>query len=168
MSDPVAPLKAILERLKSGAVLRFAVTETQAKIAGRVFDDGKLTSGGDVSYKQDYEVWAYQPPSPKKVSGKGKPGKDGKSRKIKGGYYPTYLDYKDSQSGRGPFELTGRMKSAFTSALSIVDVSPTRIQIVLKGENAAKYEGLTDTKGEFLSPSASEVLYFKDRLNAAL
>ena len=38
--------------------------------------------------------------------------------------------------------------------------------IVLTGENAAKYEGLTDTKGAFLQLSKDELKYFNERLNA--
>ena len=203
MSDPVAPLKAILEKLKSQRVLYFAVKETQAVIAKRVWDQGVLTDGSQLGYQQDYEVWAYTPPSPKKVSGKGKPfdlwerkgevatdqselrsltsrargaraakkkqGNKGKARSIKGGWYPTYLDYKDGQGRRDlPFELTGRLRKAFLSDAALTELSPTKVQVILKGDNAAKFKGLTNTKGDFLAPTEFEANYFKDRLNAAL
>ncbi len=178
MIDPAAPVKALLDKLKSNRVLYGAVFETNIKINERVFGEGKLTDGSDLKYDQDYEVYAYQPPSPRKVSGKGKPYAEwkrppqnvkGKARKIKGGYYPTYLDYKEAMARKdNPFDLTGRLQKAWISAAALVEVSPTVVEVVLTGENAAKYKGLTAKKGAFLAPNADERAYFVERLNAAL
>ena len=178
MSDPAAPLKALRDKLIANRVLYFAVKETQVKVADRVFGEGKLTDGSELKYDQDYEVYAYQPPSPRKVSGKGKPYAEwkrppqnvkGKAASIKGGYYPTYLDYKDKQGRKdNPFELTGRLQKAYVSDASLKEVSPTVVEVVLSGENAAKYQGLTKKKGAFLAPSDAEKAYFIERLNAAL
>ena len=173
MSDPLAPLKALREKLATGRSLYFAVKETQVPIAERAFS-GKLTDGGEVQYNQDYEVYAYTPPSPRKVSGKGKPysqwkrppaNPKGDAAKIKGGYYATYLDYKDGQGRRNtPFELTGRLRKAFLSDAALIERGSLTVQVVLTGENAQKYEGLSESKGEFLTPSTAELDYFRQRL----
>ena len=133
MSDPTEPLKALRAKLIANRVLYFAVKETQVKVADRVFGEGKLTDGTELQYDQDYEVYAYQPPSPRKVSGKGKPyaqwknppkNVKGKAAKIKGGYYPTYLDYKDKQGRKdNPFELTGRLQKAYVNDTALVEVA---------------------------------------------
>lgn len=178
MIDPTEPLKALREKLIANRVLYFAVKETQVKIADRVWGEGKLTDGTELQYDQDYEVYAYQPPSPRKVSGKGKPyaqwknppkNVKGKAASIKGGYYPTYLDYKDKQGRKdNPFELSGRLQKAYVNDTALTEVSPTVVEVVLTGENAAKYQGLTAKKGAFLAPNADEQAYFVERLNAAL
>lgn len=174
MSDGTVNLMAIRDRLVSQRALYFAVKETQAVIGTRAFDDGKLTSGQDVQYDENYEVYAYTPPSPRAVSGKGKPyskwkrppvNPKGDAAKIKGGYYATYLAYKTGM-GRGPLELTGRLSKAFFSDASLIERNALEIDVVLRGEQAEKYRGLTDTKGPFLQPSPSEVEFFVDRMKA--
>jgi hypothetical protein len=175
MSEVVDALNALKERLISERVLFFAVNDTKAKIAERAFDRGKLTDGGDIRYNEDYEVYAYTPPSPRAVSKKGKPYSEwkrpipknakGNAASIKGGYYATYLKYKDAM-GRPPLELTGRLRKDFLSSLSIQENSPTSVSIVLRGDNAAKYNGLAESKGEFLQPNSEEVKFFAQRLSA--
>ena len=172
MSDGTVNLQAIRERLITNRALYFAVKDTQVRVAERVWDNGQLTSGGKLTYKEDYEVYAYAPPSPRKVSGKGKPYKEwkrpapkdvkGDAAKIKGGYYATYLKYKKGM-GRDEFELTGRLRKAYLSDASLVERGPLEVDIVLRGEEAAKYQGLTDTKGAFLQMSASELEHFITR-----
>jgi hypothetical protein len=169
--DPLQPLIDLRNKLIAERVLFFAVKETQVPISLRAFDKGELTDGSKVAYKEDYEVYAYRPPSPRAVSKKGKPfaqwkrpptNVKGTARKIKGGYYDSYLKYKDAM-GRGPLELTGRLQKDFVNA-SIVENGPLSVQVVLRGENAAKYSGLAETKGEFLTPNAEEIKYFAERL----
>jgi hypothetical protein len=166
-----------LQKLITGRSIYFAAKETQVQVANRVFGEGKLTNGSALKYNEDYELYAYQPPSPKKVTGKGKPYKlwkrtppkdaKGRAATIKGGWYPSYLAYKQQQ-GRAdtPFELTGRLRKAYLSDVSLKETGPMEALIVLTGENAAKYEGLTDTKGAFLQLSKDELKYFNERLNA--
>ena len=176
--DAIEPLKAIREKLVANRSLYFAVKETSIKTAERAFEQGKLTDGSEVRYDQDYEVYAYTPPSPRKVSGKGKPydlwknppaKAKGKARSIKGGWYKTYLDYKDAMDRREtPFELTGRLRKAYLSDASLLEQGALTVQVVLTGENAQKYEGLTEKKGEFLQPSEAEVDYFRERLVSLL
>jgi hypothetical protein len=165
-----------LEKLKTGRSIYFAAKETQVQVANRVWGQGKLTNGSALKYNEDYELYAYQPPSPKKVTGKGKPyklwkrpppkGVKGRSAAIKGGWYPSYLAYKQQQ-GRAdaPFELTGRLRKAYLSDISLKETGATTTLIVLSGENASKYEGLTDSKGEFLQLSDEEIKYYNERVN---
>lgn len=166
-----------LEKLKTGRSIYFAAKETQVQVANRVWGEGKLTNGSALKYNEDYELYAYQPPSPKKVTGKGKPYKlwkrpppkaaKGRSAAIKGGWYPSYLAYKQQQ-GRAdtPFELTGRLRKAYLSDISLRETGQTETLIVLSGENGAKYQGLTDSKGEFLQLSKDEIKFYNERVNA--
>ena len=174
MSDGTVNLQALRDKLISSRSLYFAIKETQVLVAERAFDNGKLTSGADVQYNEDYEVYAYTPPSPRAVSGRGKPysqwknppkNAKGSAAKIKGGYYPTYLAYKAAM-GRDALELTGRLRKAYLSDASLVERSPIEVDIVLRGEEAAKYRGLTDNKGAFLQLSSAEREFFIQRLKA--
>lgn len=169
-------LRALRDRLVANRSLYFAVKETQAKIAERAFERGGLTDGGTIQYKENYDLYAYTPPSPRKVTGKGKPytlwkrppadGKGG-ARKIKGGWYPTYLAYKQQQGRKDtPFELTARLRKAFLSDATLVERGPTVVQVVLRGEEADKHEGLVKQKGEFLLPTPAELDFFIERLRA--
>lgn len=117
-------------------------------VAERVWGRGELTNGSKMTYKDNYALYAYKPPSPMKPSGKGKTGKN-----IKGGWYPNYSAYK-AQQGRSdlPFELTGSMRFAWFGgqiAKPLVK-SPLNCQIVMDDANAKKAEGLAKTKGPFL------------------
>jgi len=176
IDDLAATLQEKLERLTINRSLYFAAKETQVLVANRVFGEGKLTNGGTIKYNEDYDLYAYQPPSPKKVSGKGKPYNlwkrppakpKGKAASIKGGWYPSYLAYKQQQ-GRAdaPFELTGRLRKAYLSDANLVEQSPDNVYCKLTGENAAKYEGLTEQKGEFLQLNQAEIDYFLERFKA--
>lgn len=172
-------VRARVERLKTGRAVYLAAKGTMVDVSRRVFDRGELTGGGTIDYNEDYDLYAYTPPSPRKVSGRGKPydqwknppkTKSGSPRagsaKIKGGYYPTYTAYK-SAMGRGPFELTGRLRKAYFGGTDIPspnEDSDTVVTIRLRGEEAAKYEGLTDAKGVFLGLNDAEIAEHHRRL----
>ena len=68
--------KAIIAKLESTNVVYLAATGTMIDMSKRIWGRGELTNGGKLKYKDDYELWAYKPPSPKKVTGKGKPYED--------------------------------------------------------------------------------------------
>lgn len=156
----------LMQRIAERRVIFLAATGTMDEVAERVWGRGGLTDGGAITYKEDYEVWAYKPPSPRKPSGKGKPNKQGKTRKIKGGYYPTYLAYKDAMGRKEtPFELTGSMRQDWLGGASPtpVEVSPLETIITMTEANARKAEGLAKQKGEFLQLSAAEVKSYGDR-----
>ena len=152
----IAKLRTIPDRICNERVIYFAAQGTIADVEDRVFGKGELTDGSKLTYKEDYEVWAYSPPAPRKVSGKGKPGKDGKAKKIKGGWYPTYLAFK-KQQGRDqrPFELTAELRKAYSSGFAEGD-EPCEAKVVLTAAAAAKWRGLTESKGEFLKLSSAE------------
>jgi hypothetical protein len=171
---------AVKDRLKRLLVTRSiysAAKETQVVVANRVWGEGKLTGGGQITYQENYDLYAYQPPSPKKVTGKGKPYKlwkrpppkdaKGKAAEIKGGYYKSYLAYKKQQNRADtPFELTGRLRKAYLSDANLVEVEGFGAYIRLTGDNAGKYEGLTDKKGKFLELSKAEIDYYIERVKA--
>lgn len=154
----LARVNQYVSNLADERVLYFATTGTQAEVAARVFDEGKTTDGQPVGYLEDYEVWAYKPPSPRRVSGKGKPNKDGKSRKIKGGYYATYLTYKAAMGRRETvFDLTSNFRKAYVGGAALKESNRgLTVDIVLSGKEALKWEGLTDQKGEFFKLSTDE------------
>lgn len=92
-----------------------------------------------------------------------------KARKIKGGWYKSYLSYKEQQGRKEtPFELTGRLRKAYFSGndnpVSLVEQSDTESFIFLSGENAKKYEGLTERKGKFMQFNEAEQASYRKRL----
>lgn len=154
----LSEVNALVARLDNDRALFLATTGTQAEVAGRVWDEGNTTDGQPVGYLEDYEYYGYKPPAPRKVSGKGKPNAEGKSRNIKGGYYSTYLAFKAGQ-GRAqlPFNLSGELRKGYLSSAALVESDGGRtVDIVLRDGNIDKWKGLTDQKGEFLQLSADE------------
>lgn len=174
--NAVNNVKARVQRVKEGRAVYFAAKGTMLEVSKRVWGRGELTNGGTLAYNDDYELYAYTPPSPRKVTGRGKPyaqwknppkGKTG-SAKIKGGFYTNYSSFKQQQ-GRGdnPFELTGRLRKAYfggTDQPEPTQDSETVVTIRLRGEEADKYEGLTDTKGVFLGLTATEITDHHERV----
>lgn len=153
-----AKLKAFVE----GDFLLKAAGGAMIDVSERVWGRGELTDGSKLTYNENYEVYGYKPPLPRKPSGLGKNG-----GKIKGGYYPTYLALK-AQQGRSdlPFELTGDLRIDY---LGGSQVSPKRLDdvtyaAVLDGRNAEKWRGLTKTKGEFLRLNDRERARYRARL----
>ena len=167
---------ALAQKIRGRKVVLLATTGTMVQVSGRVWNQGRLTNGGRLSYVENYEVYGYTPPLPRKPTGKGKPfakwvnqehaarvkkaWKGADQRRIKGGWYATYLAMK-KQQGRGnhPFELVGRLRKAYFGGgvkPTPQEVNPLRVQIVLRGEEAQKFEGLTETKGPFLKLTAQE------------
>lgn len=172
-SGAIGNVKARLERLKQSRAVYLAAKGTMVDVSKRVWGRGELSNGGKLAYDEDYELYAYTPPSPRKVTGKGKPYAQWKrpprtkeggiragSAKIKGGYYESYLGYKKQQGhAETPFELTGRLRKAYFGGTDIPEPtqdSDDTVTIRLRGEEAAKYSGLTDTKGPFLRLTAEE------------
>lgn len=242
-SGAIGNVKARFERLKQSRAVYLAAKGTMVQVSQRVWGRGELTNGGTLSYNEDYELWAYTPPSPRKVTGKGKPYVDwivrpesiaekkqalqkskrrleksyrnttaeisgrtrsfggevglrkleerlarietainvvdgklsafgkrfgGNERKIKGGWYESYTKYK-TQQGRGdsPFELTGRFRKAYFGGGDTPEPtqdSDTEVTIRLRGEEADKFKGLTDTKGPFLRLNDEEQAIFHKRV----
>jgi len=171
--DAVNNLKARLERLKTSRAVYLAAKGTMLDVSQRVWGRGELTSGSPLQYNDDYDLYAYTPPSPRKVTGKGKPYAQWKyppktktgavksgAAKIKGGYYESYSAYKKQQKGGElPFELTGRLRKAYfggTDDPTPTEDSDTSASIRLRGEEAKKFEGLTETKGAFLKLTDTE------------
>lgn len=164
----IAAQRAKIAALKTANVLFLATTSTMIEMQDRIWGEGRLTNGGTLTYKEDYEVWAYQPPSPKKVTGKGKPNARGEQRNIKGGWYPTYLAYKEQQGRRElPFELTGDMRISWLGGPTPrprVSGDGLLCEIVMSQEQWNKAEGLAKTKGEFLELTQQEKDFQAKRL----
>jgi hypothetical protein len=164
----IARVRARADALRTSSPLFFATTSTMAEVEQRVWGRGQLTNGGTIKYKEDYQVWAYTPPSPRKVTGKGKPNAAGQRRNIKGGWYPTYLAYKEQQGRRElPFELTGDMRIAWLGGpvpTPRVSGDGLLCEIVMPAEEYAKVEGLEKSKGAFLELTQAEKDFQAQRL----
>lgn len=201
-----------VDNIRGNRALFFATTGTMAQMSERIWGRGELSSGGKIQYDEDYELWAYKPPSPRAVTGKGKPyedwivrsesiserrsaltkrankaaasfkktgsersevraeiafnkldefkarfGKD--ARNIKGGYYPTYLAYKEQQGRKEtPFDLTSSLRLDWLGGVSPTpnDVDPLLCTISVSERNSKKIEGLTKKKGAFVLLSEEE------------
>jgi hypothetical protein len=151
----VAKYRGLAQKVRDERVLYFAATSTMADMTERIWGKGELTDGSTLKYDEDYEVYIYKPPFPRKPSGKGKTGK-----KIKGQWAPTYLSAKASQDrGDLPFELTGdlRIDWAGGTVPAPNEASPTLCLISVSDKNAEKIKGLTAKKGEFLKLNAEEI-----------
>lgn len=178
VDNAVANVKARVQRLREGRAVFLAAKGTMLDVHDRVWKRGELTNGGTLEYKEDYDLYAYTPPAPRKVTGKGKPyalwvrppkGKKGGAAKIKGGWYPSYQAGFKQQQGRGnsPFELTGRLRKAYFGGSDIPtphEDSDTSVSIRLRGEEADKFVGLTETKGNFLGLTQAEIAEHHKRL----
>ncbi len=172
-----------IERLRSERAVYLAAKGTMVEVSERVWGKGELTDGSTLTYKDDRELYAYTPPSPRKVTGKGKPYKLWKdpprtkrgsikagAASIKGGWYEDYSALKEQQ-GRAdhPFEMTGRFRKAYFGGTDVPDPhqdSDTEVTIRLSGEEAEKYLGLTDSKGPFLKLAQAEIDGYHKRLLA--
>jgi hypothetical protein len=158
-SELAIKFKGIPVRIGQERIVFEAATGTMDQVAERVWGRGELTNGSKLKYNEDYEVWAYKPPAPRAVSGRGKPDKNGKSKKIKGGYYASYLAFK-AQQGRAdlPFELTAELRQSYLGGATPTptEVSGYEVHVDLSTEAAKKWEGLTESKGEFLKLNAAE------------
>lgn len=148
-----------IDLLSSERALFLATTGTMAQMSERIWGRGGLSEGGTIQYNEDYEVWAYKPPAPRAVSGKGKPNKDGKSKKIKGGYYATYLTFKAGQGrAQTPFDLTSSLRKDWLGGATPTprEVGALMCVIELNEVNAEKADGLAAQKGQFLLLSTKE------------
>lgn len=145
--------RASLDRFRNGRALFLATTGTMAQMSDRIYSRGGLSDGGTIQYNEDYELWAYKPPAPRAVTHKGKPNKEGKSKRIKGGYYATYLAFK-TQQGRAstPFDLTSSLRKDWLGGVQPQprEVDSLMCVIELNELNKAKADGLAIQKGQFL------------------
>lgn len=170
-------VRATVERLKANRAVYLAAKGTMVEVSQRVWGEGKLTDGSTLAYNDDKDLYAYTPPSPRKVTGKGKPYKlwknppkdpKGVARNIKGGWYPDYSAYKNQQGrANAPFELTGRLRKAWFGGADTPEPfqdSETEVSIRLRGEEAAKFRGLTAEKGQFLKLTPTEIEHHHERL----
>jgi len=136
------------DAVRESGALFLATTGTMAEMSVRIWSNGELSGGGKISYKEDYEVYIYKPPFPRKPNGKGKTG-----REIKGQWAPSYLAAKATQDrGDTPFELTADLRLAWGGGVTPTprEKSPTLCVIDLPETEAKKAEGLARQKGEFL------------------
>ena len=160
----MAMMSGLPQRIEDARVLFFGTKATMVKVSDRVWGKGELTDGSTLAYKV-YDLYAYKPPSPKKPSGKGKDGK-----KIKGGYYKSYADYK-AQQGRAdlPFELTGDMRKAWLGGGvgEPTEKGPLNVVIEVDEFSAKKIDGLTKEKGPFLRFNQAEIVAQRDNIQAA-
>lgn len=159
-ADWVDKYTRIAQEIKDKRIVFFAATETMIQMSERIWDRGELTSGAKIQYKEDYQVYTYAPPWPKKGSGRGKPNAQGKTKKIKGSYYKTYLTAK-SAIGRGDlwFELTGDLRrSWFGGVRPLPRVVNGLVSVIdLSREQAEKADGLAEEKGKFFRLQDAEI-----------
>lgn len=163
----LASVNAKVGRIASDGLVFLATTGTMVEQSERVWGRGLMTNGQPLTYQEDYAVYVYAPPFPRKGSGRGKPNSQGKSQKIKGGYYATYLAAKTAV-GRGnlPFELTGQLRKDY---LNGAQATPTQdndlvCTIRLSGRSALVWKGMTQKKGNFLGLTTDEKEHHVERL----
>ena len=178
VDNAIANVKARVQKLREGRAVFLAAKGTMLDVERRVWGRGELTDGGTLAYKEDYDLYAYTPPAPRKVTERGKPyalwvnppkNRKGTAATIKGGWYKTYEAGFKAQQGRAgkPFELTGRLRKAYFGGSNIPapqEDSDTSVSIRLRGEEAGKFLGLTETKGRFLGLTQQEIDGYQKRI----
>lgn len=158
----IEDLRKRAEAVRSSRVLFLATSGTMAEMSERIWKDGRLSNGGTIRYKEDYEVYIYKPPFPRNPNGRGKTG-----RKIEGQWAPTYLAAKATQDREDlPFELNGDLRIAWGGGATPVprEVNPLLCIIELPQKEALKAEGLARQKGEFLELTEEELQSHQERL----
>ena len=147
-------------------IIFLTTTGTMDQVSERVWEKGELTDGSKLKYNDDYDLYAYKPPSPVAHNHKGKTGK-----KIKGGYYSTYSAYK-AQQGRPdlPFELTGDLRQSWLGGATPTptEIDPLMCVIDLSKKEADKAEGLAKMKGPFLVLNEAEIAAHQERVRKLL
>jgi hypothetical protein len=160
-TELIERMRGIQDGIASAHVLYVATTSTMDLMSERIWGEGGLTSGGTLKYNGPTAkgIYIYSPPWPKKGNGKGKPNKEGKSRKIKGTWAPSYIAGK-GLIGRGdlPFELTGDLRKDWLGGALPTpnEETPYRCTIAVGEASKDKIDGLTDTKGEFIRMTTAE------------
>ena len=161
-AELIDKMRGIQNGIASAHVLYVATTSTMDVMSERIWGAGDLTAGGRLRYNGPTPkgIYIYSPPWPRKGNMRGKPNKDGKSRKIKGTWAPSYIAGKEL-IGRGdlPFELTGDMRKDWLGGAQPTpnEVTPYRCTIEVDQKTNEKIEGLTATKGEFIRLTSAEV-----------
>ena len=69
----IAELQRRAALVNTSGALFLASTDTMGLMAKRIWGEGVLSDGSRLTYKEDYEVYIYKPPFPRKPNGKGKP-----------------------------------------------------------------------------------------------
>jgi hypothetical protein len=159
-------MRAQAEAIVTNRVLFLATTGTMAEMSVRIWEDGGLSKGGTIAYKEDYEVYIYKPPFPRAPNGRGKTG-----RKIKGQWAPSYIAAKATQDRADlPFELTGDLRLAWAGGVTPTprERDPFFCFIDLPTNEAKKSEGLENQKGVFLDLTKEEEESHTRRLNDLL
>ena len=169
-------IHAKIDRISSDRVLFHATTGTMLQVSERIWGRGELTSGGKINYSEDYEVYIHKPPFPRVGSQRGKPydmwkrppgNLKGDARKVKGGWYPTYLAAKDAVGRKDLFfELTGDLRQDWFGGVQPRpdEVNSLLCEIRLNGKNKQKADGLSTSKGEFLTLNETEIQDHGDRI----
>ena len=163
----LANANAKAARIAGEGIVVKATGGTMVVVSERIWGRGELTDGSKLKYSESYQYYGYKPPAPRQVSGRGKPNILGKSAKIKGGWHPTYLAFKQQQ-GRAelPFELSGALRLDYLGGVRATPVADGGLActVSLSGVNVTKWKGLTQQKGEFTKLNEEERKGHNERL----
>ncbi len=159
---------------------RVAVKDVAGAMIVRVFEEGLNTSNTKIgSYNNTNPLYVGDNDLPRKGDHKGKPNKDGKSKKIGTTYFSSYKNLREKQGRESGFvnlRLFGRLMSDLAnapvnsqSAGVPSDVNPTRISefdyaLTIRPENKKKMESLEAKYGKVFRHTKQEL----DRFNKTL
>lgn len=170
--EKIAEIDRLISRLEKEDLIRVAVLDTVQKQAERIFSNGLKSDSSKIgTYNNTKEIWVSQEDAPKKVNNRGKPNKDGKRKKIKGGYYESYKKFREAMGREASFvniRLTNDLQSDFSnspvskSSNALAKAKPIKVnkneyKVSLKRDiNIAKKEGLEKKYGKIFSLTKDE------------
>lgn len=149
-----------------------AVADTHAKVAQRIFVDGKKQDGSDIGVYGGGELYVNPLLAPKKFPPAGKNGnikfENGKNHKT--GYFEDYKSYRSTvgrPTDKVNLVLTGKLQSDFANGLIKKD-ELTWLGSVKDARNAEIVSGMNEKYGTIFSLSEEEGKNFRDVFNFEL
>jgi hypothetical protein len=166
----IATLNKRLEVLKVRSALGSAVRSIMAEMVVRIFEEGKNSSGGKIgTYNSTDELYVNPDTLPRRVSPRGKPGKERKVANRQTTYFESYKSLRREvgrESGFVNLRLTNDLQSDWansevTDGIAVnpkpVEVNQLRYDIRLKREiNREKREGLEKKYGPIFKLTEQE------------
>lgn len=184
--------KKIDELKKNNRPFQLAVLSSVAQVSKRAFSDKKNNVGQTFTYNDIEPLYVSDEQSPRKLSHKGKFGRDTfqsgkkKGQKHKTTYFSNYKEFRRTvgrEDSHVNWQLTGDLMSDYGSLPaptsknppSLSELKPARrinpneyVTALDRDINIKKYRGLSDRYGDFLELSESEIKEFYRILNGEL
>lgn len=177
IEDAIAKLDQRVKDVEKGNIVRIAASTVHAQMTKRIFEEGKKTSGGKIgNYNGRDELYVDPNTLPRRVTPRGKRGKERNISNRKTTWFASYRDLRREVGRESSFvnlRLTNDLQSDFANtSVSGSDVAknpqPHKINnstyaILLRRDiNQEKRKGLEAKYGEIFSPTQEELNLFSE------